>query len=101
VGLALFDLEDPAKGLLRCQSWMFAPDAPYETVGDVGYVVFPCGYTIGPDGDTINVYYGAADTSVCLATGSIRQMLDWLDRDGTDFIGVAGQPAERGALVHL
>jgi len=31
----------------------------------------------------INLYYGAADTSVALATGSISQLLDWLDRHGT------------------
>jgi len=41
--------------------------------------VFPCGQTIGADGDTIHLYYGAADTSIALATGSIRHMLDWLD----------------------
>ncbi len=100
LSLALFDLDDPAKCLIRAQTWMFAPEEPYEIVGDVGYAVFPCGYTIGRDGDTINVYYGAADTSVCLAIGSIRQMLDWLDRDGTDdFRGVAGQQAERGEPV--
>lgn len=27
--------------------------------GDVKDVVFPCGQTIGPDGDTIHLYYGA------------------------------------------
>jgi hypothetical protein len=40
----------------------------------------PCGYTLNPDGDGINMYYGAADTSVALATGSIKQILGWLDR---------------------
>ncbi len=44
-------------------------------------VVFPCGYTIGSDGDTINIYYGAADTCIALATGSIREMLEWLEKD--------------------
>ncbi|MND08897.1 Beta-1,4-mannooligosaccharide phosphorylase [compost metagenome] len=42
-------------------------------------MVFPCGYTVDPDGDTINLYYGSADTSIALATGSIREMLDWLE----------------------
>ena len=42
-------------------------------------VVFPCGQTIGADGDTINLYYGAADSCVALATGSIRCLLTWLD----------------------
>ena len=39
-----------------------------------------CGYTIGRDGDTLNVYYGAADTWIGLTTGSIREILDWLER---------------------
>jgi predicted GH43/DUF377 family glycosyl hydrolase len=58
---------------------MFGPEAPYERNGDVSDVVFPCGQIIGEDGDTIHLYYGAADSSVALATGSIRSMLAWLD----------------------
>jgi predicted GH43/DUF377 family glycosyl hydrolase len=53
--------------------------------GDVGNVTFPCGYTIGPDGDTLHLYYGAADTSIALATGStgsMRAMLEWLEQHG-------------------
>jgi predicted GH43/DUF377 family glycosyl hydrolase len=46
-------------------------------------VTFPCGYTLDADGDTINLYYGAADTSIALATGSIRELLRWLDEHGT------------------
>src|SRR5688572_4679346 len=82
LGLALFDLEHPERCLLRGDEWIFGPQEPYELLGDVGNVVFPCGYTIGPDGDTINLYYGAADTSMALATGSIRSLLDWLHRHG-------------------
>lgn len=80
LGLALFALDDPEKCLARGDSWIFGPEAPYEREGDVGYVAFPCGYTIGDDGDTLNLYYGAADTSVALATGSLRELLSWLDR---------------------
>lgn len=78
LGLALFDLNKPELCLKRGNEWIFAPEEPYELQGDVGYVVFPCGYTIGTDGDTINIYYGAADTSIAMATGSIRTMLEWL-----------------------
>jgi len=81
LGLALFDLERPDVCLQRGDSWIFGPEASYERGGDVNDVVFPCGQTIGEDGDTINVYYGAADSSVALATGSIRSMLAWLDRN--------------------
>jgi predicted GH43/DUF377 family glycosyl hydrolase len=82
LGLALFDLEQPEKCLSRGDSWMFAPEADYERHGDVQDVVFPCGYTVGPDGDTIHLYYGAADSSVALADGSIRKLLTWLDANG-------------------
>jgi predicted GH43/DUF377 family glycosyl hydrolase len=80
LGLALFDLETPDRCLRRGDEWVFGPSEPYEMHGDVANVVFPCGYTIGPDGDTVRLYYGAADTSLALATGSISRMLDWLDR---------------------
>jgi predicted GH43/DUF377 family glycosyl hydrolase len=79
LGLALFDLERPDVCLRRGDSWIFGPEAPYERGGDVNDVVFPCGQTIGVDGDTIYLYYGAADSSVALATGSIRRLLSWLD----------------------
>ena len=82
IGLALLDLQRPENCFRRGDGWIFGPDAPYEREGDVQNVVFPCGYTIGDDGDTVLMYYGAADTSICVATGSIREMLDWLDRHG-------------------
>jgi len=83
LGLALLDKEHPDRCVLRGDSWIFGPEASYEREGDVGYVAFPCGYTIGDDGDAINLYYGAADTSVALATGSIRACLAWLDKNGS------------------
>lgn len=78
LGLALLELEDPTRCLLRSTKWILGPETDYERIGDVGDVVFPCGYALGEDRDTLNLYYGAADTSICLATGSIREMLDWL-----------------------
>lgn len=82
LGLALFDLHTPEKLLKRGDQWVFGPEERYEQRGDVGNVVFPCGYTVQPDGDTLNLYYGAADTSIALATGSISEMLAWLDENG-------------------
>ena len=78
LGLALFDLNTPERCLKRSDEWFFGPEAAYEQRGDVGNVVFPCGSTIAPDGDTIRLYYGAADSSIALATGSVRALLDWL-----------------------
>ncbi len=82
LGLALFDLEQPERCLKRGDEWIFGPEEPYERRGDVDNVVFPGGYTLAPDGDTLQLYYGAADTSIALATGSVSAMLDWLDQSG-------------------
>jgi predicted GH43/DUF377 family glycosyl hydrolase len=79
LGLALLDLEDPRKVLMRGDEWLFGPEAHYERVGDVPDVVFPCGTTLADDGDTLHVYYGAADTSICLATASLSALLAWLE----------------------
>lgn len=82
LGLALFDLNTPERCLRRSNEWFFGPEEPYERHGDVDSVVFPCGHTIAPDGDTIHLYYGAADTSIALATGSVRATLEWLEQHG-------------------
>ena len=82
LGLALFDLEKPDHCIARGDEWVFGPETRYETKGDVGNVAFPCGYTVGADKDTLNLYYGAADTSIALATGSIRALLSWLEVRG-------------------
>jgi predicted GH43/DUF377 family glycosyl hydrolase len=83
LGAALFDLETAQQCLLRGDEWIFGPEAPYEREGDVGYVAFPCGYTLDADGDGINLYYGAADTCLALATGRISRILAWLDIHGS------------------
>ena len=83
LGLALFDLDKPDICLQRGESWVFGPEASYERGGDVKDVVFPCGQAIGADGDTIYLYYGASDSCMALATGSIRSLLAWLDANSS------------------
>ncbi|MBV6459309.1 MAG: 1,4-beta-mannosyl-N-acetylglucosamine phosphorylase [Fimbriimonadaceae bacterium] len=82
VGAMLLDLNDPTKLLRRGHEWIFGPEADYERQGDVPNVVFPTGWTVGPDNDTLFMYYGCADTAICLATTSIQKMLDWLMQNG-------------------
>ena len=84
--LALLNLEDPTKVIYRSDEWVFGPMEPYERTGDVSDVVFPCGAVLDDDGDTLKIYYGGADTSINLATGSVRELLAWLKQhhyDGT------------------
>jgi predicted GH43/DUF377 family glycosyl hydrolase len=84
LGVALFDLERPERCLRRGEEWIFSPEEAYERFGDVGNVVFPCGYTIGPDSDSVNLYYGGADSCSALARGTISVLLDWLESHGSE-----------------
>jgi predicted GH43/DUF377 family glycosyl hydrolase len=86
LGIALFDLHAPEHCLIRGDEWIFGPQETYEQRGDVDNVVFPCGYTLEPDGDTLRLYYGAADTSIGMATGSLRAMLEWLENHQSNIV---------------
>jgi predicted GH43/DUF377 family glycosyl hydrolase len=81
VGLLLLHREDPRQAVARTDEWVFAPEAPYERTGDVPNVVFPCGAFIR--GDEVWMYYGAADSSVCLATARLDELLDAVKRPST------------------
>ena len=78
VGLALLDLKEPTRVLRRLPSWVLAPTAPYERTGDVPNVVFPCGLIHDEASDELRLYYGAADSTICLATARLRDVLDAL-----------------------
>jgi predicted GH43/DUF377 family glycosyl hydrolase len=75
MGLALLALDDPGTVLHRTDEWIFAPEAPYEITGDVGRVVFPCGWVHDPATDRLSLYYGGADTVVGVATATLREVL--------------------------
>jgi predicted GH43/DUF377 family glycosyl hydrolase len=74
-GLALLDLDDPKILLARTDDWVFGPQTPYERTGDVPGVVFPTGWVLDEDGDTLRIYYGAADTVIGVASASLRHLL--------------------------
>ncbi len=76
LGLALLDLENPTKVLRRTDEWIFGPKAHYEREGDVDDVVFPCGWI--KKKDTVFIYYGAADSRICVATADFNELLDFI-----------------------
>jgi predicted GH43/DUF377 family glycosyl hydrolase len=78
VGLALLDLDDPTKVIRRGTEWVFGPQTGYEQLGDVPYVTFPSGAVHDSKTRTLKLYYGAADSSVCLATAKMNDVLDFL-----------------------
>jgi beta-1,4-mannooligosaccharide/beta-1,4-mannosyl-N-acetylglucosamine phosphorylase len=76
VGLALLDLEEPTHVLRRLPGWVLAPVEPYERTGDVPNVVFPCGLIHDVASGEVRLYYGAADSSICLATARLDDLLE-------------------------
>lgn len=76
VGVALLDLKDPTKILARSALPIFEPIEEYEWQGTVPGVVFPCGIVCR--GNTIFLYYGAADFVVGVATAKVSEILDTL-----------------------
>lgn len=77
-GLALLDLEEPWKIIRRSDQWVFGPHESYERVGDVPGVTFPTGVVFDEDSGQLHIYYGAADTSVCLASANLNDLMSFL-----------------------
>jgi len=77
VGVALLDEKRPHKLLARSPCNIFKAMAIYEMAGLVSNVVFPTGLLLR--GDELWMYYGAADTCVCLATAKLADVLATLE----------------------
>jgi predicted GH43/DUF377 family glycosyl hydrolase len=80
LGLALTDGNDPGQLIMRSSEWVFGPEADYERAGDVPGVVFPCGWILNKSTQTLRLYYGAADTSIAVATARLQDLLEYLHR---------------------
>ncbi|HAH05765.1 MAG TPA: glycosidase [Elusimicrobia bacterium] len=78
IGLALLDLEEPWKVLRRSKDWVLTPVAPYELSGDIGNVIFPCGWIHDKAKDELRIYYGAADTCVAVASASMKDVMAYI-----------------------
>ena len=72
-GALLLDADDPARVLRRTPEPFLVPEMDFEVNGFVPDVVFPTG--VVQEGDTLLVYYGAADTSTAVAEFSQRELL--------------------------
>jgi beta-1,2-mannobiose phosphorylase / 1,2-beta-oligomannan phosphorylase len=68
-GAMVLDREDPRSVLYRTSQPVLSPTEPAELVGVVPNVVFPTAVDVR--GQRVDVYYGAADTRVAVATGNI------------------------------
>lgn len=83
-GVMLLDQKNPLQVIGRSRYNILEPREMYELVGQVPNVVFPSGAIaeqVDADGfakleSWINIYYGAADTYVCLAISTIAELLE-------------------------
>jgi predicted GH43/DUF377 family glycosyl hydrolase len=72
-GVLLLDLVNPRKILGR-SGQIIAPQSDYERTGFVSNVVFPTG--IVECGETVLVYYGAADTSTAIVEFRLHDLVN-------------------------
>lgn len=76
LGAMLLKEEEPWKVLARCEVPILEPEAQYEREGFFGNVIFSCGHI--REGDSLKIYYGASDDSVCMAETTVSEILDYL-----------------------
>jgi len=83
MGAVILDLENPAKVICRSAVPILMPREYYERVGDIGNVVFSCGALL-EDGGRLRIFYGAADTCICLGFADVDDLIDrcQLDYEG-------------------
>ena len=82
MGAELLDLDEPWKVIARSRDYLLSPQMLYEQVGDTPNVVFPCAALLDRPTGRLTVYYGGADTVVCLAHGYIDEILDFVKARG-------------------
>jgi len=70
---ALLDIDDPRKEIARLTYPLFSPEYRWELIGDVNNVVFPTGTALF--GDTLFIYYGAADSHIAVASLSMSELM--------------------------
>lgn len=73
LGVALLDKNDPEQVLYRSQEPFLTPTEDYERYGKVPNVVFSCGQVMMDD--QLLIYYGAADTALCVASAELAELL--------------------------
>jgi len=74
LGVALHDIASPATVLGVADEWILSPEDSWELTGYVHNVVFSCGAVAEDDG-TLKIYWGAADTVMCVGTASIADLV--------------------------
>jgi beta-1,4-mannooligosaccharide/beta-1,4-mannosyl-N-acetylglucosamine phosphorylase len=80
-GAALLDLDEPWKVMYRTEPYLWSPQELYECVGDVPNVAFPCAALTDAETGRVAIYYGGADTVVCLAYAQVDDLIDFVKQN--------------------
>lgn len=80
-GSALLDLKQPWKVIARSGPYLISPREPYECMGDVPNVTFPCAALHDSETGRIAVYYGCADSVTGLAFGYIDEIVEFTKKN--------------------
>ncbi len=75
LGAAVLDRENPAKVVGRTNVPILTPREEYERIGDMPNLVFTCGAVI-EDGGKFRLYYGAANSCICLGTTDVERIIN-------------------------
>lgn len=75
----LLDSEDPRKIVGRTTGPILVPEEPYEISGYVPNIVFPSGAIV--EKGILNIYYGGADTTVCVARVALDDLVSSIHQD--------------------
>lgn len=75
LGCALHNREDPAEMVGIADEWILQPEDPWEVSGYVPNVVFTCG-AIPEDDGTVKIYWGGADTVLCVGTAYLEHLCE-------------------------
>jgi predicted GH43/DUF377 family glycosyl hydrolase len=75
LGVALHELEDPARVIGVSDEWILQPEDSWEVSGYVSNVVFSCGAVPENDGK-VKIYWGGADTVMCAGTAHVDDLVE-------------------------
>jgi len=70
----LLSLQRPAQVIGKIREPLLFPERDYELYGNVAGITFPSGALI--EKEKLSLYYGAADTTCCLAVADLKKLLE-------------------------
>lgn len=82
VEVVVLDLKNPQKIIGKIEEPILKPEEPYELEGTIRNIVFPSGAVI--EKKQLYLYYGAADTTCCVATYDLKLLLEQVELTKAD-----------------